>query len=93
MYTGHVTLFASFTTDLCDSVFNPPSHWVWSYIMNNCAETNRFYGALEMPVSNTIFVNGMLDPWRSVSILSTPPGAGNGVHVFNINGNITLEYI
>ncbi|XP_045200651.2 putative serine protease F56F10.1 [Mercenaria mercenaria] len=76
----------NFTTDLCDSVLNPPSHWEWSEIMNNCDETNRFYGGLNLPVSNMIFVNGMLDPWRSVGILSKPPGTLDDVAVFLING-------
>ena len=40
--------------------------------MFNNAETNRFYGGLDLPISNAIFVNGMMDPWTKVGL--TSPG-------------------
>lgn len=74
----------NFTTDQCNSVFVPPRYG-WSQVSDNCDETNRFYGGLEVPLSKAVFVNGNIDPWRGASLLDKPP-ISRDVEIILIDG-------
>ncbi|XP_045200645.2 putative serine protease K12H4.7 isoform X2 [Mercenaria mercenaria] len=74
----------NFTTDLCNSVFVPPEYG-WGQVTDNCDETNRFYGGRNLPISKSIFVNGLLDPWWRVGILEKTP-ASSDVEIILIAG-------
>ncbi|XP_052220287.1 putative serine protease F56F10.1 isoform X1 [Dreissena polymorpha] len=63
----------NFTTDQCADVICHT--WGGSQVQDKCDQTNRFYGGLELPISNVVFVNGALDPWRVVSSNGTLPNA------------------
>ena len=76
--TTHLSVFfiengnyCSFTTDQCIDVFQRV--FGGEEVQNNCDETNRFYGGLQLPVSNVLFVNGEMDPWRNVTFHTILP--------------------
>ncbi|KAK5642960.1 hypothetical protein RI129_009127 [Pyrocoelia pectoralis] len=41
------------------------------FIDNNVQHTNTFYGALDIDVSNVVFVHGSIDPWHALGITKT----------------------
>lgn len=59
------------TTDQCIGVFD--KIFGGSEVIDNSDETNRFYGGLDLPISNFVFVNGLLDPWRKVGVNGSNP--------------------
>lgn len=72
------------TTDQCIDVFRPKI-FGGEEVIDNCDETNRFYGGLNLPVSKVVFVNGGLDPWRKLSV-TVKPATASDVEVIMIEG-------
>lgn len=83
-------LFDSFTTDQCIDAFTPKI-FGGSQVDENCDETNRFYGGLELPISNVVFVNGNMDPWRKASVTDTLPNPSGDYEIINVPGRIFLR--
>jgi len=63
-------------TVLCKDVygfnFSPPVNW-----------TNTEYGSINPKGSNTLWVNGLIDPWHALGVLEAPAGAPYSVLVIN----------
>lgn len=80
-----VTYFFSFTTDQCFDAF-VPKIFGGQQVNDNCDETNRYYGGLNLPISNAVFVNGLLDPWRKASVTDKLPNASGDFEIISIPG-------
>lgn len=88
MYTENLQLqctVSSFTTDQCIDAF-APKIFGGQEVGQNCDETNRYYGGLDLPISNVVFVNGEYDPWSKVSATDSLPNASGDYEIINVRG-------
>ncbi|XP_052784512.1 putative serine protease K12H4.7 isoform X2 [Mya arenaria] len=69
----------NFTTDQCIDAFQ--QIFGGEQVTDNCAETNRYYGGLNLPVSNVVIVNGAVDPWHRISATGQLPNASGDYEV------------
>lgn len=56
--------------DLCETIFNVSASEVFEQIETTLIS----YGGRHMKCSRTLFVNGEIDPWRGLSVVSAPSG-------------------
>lgn len=72
-----------FFVQQCMDIFGPKYNM--SFLNRAVERTNTLYGALEIEVSNVVFVQGSVDPWHALGIVKT---IDQGAPAIYIKGNI-----
>ncbi|KAF5295491.1 hypothetical protein FQR65_LT10479 [Abscondita terminalis] len=58
-----------FFIEMCTDIFGPKFNS--TFLDAGVDRTNTFYGALDIEVSNVVFVHGSIDPWHALGITKT----------------------
>ena len=84
----------SLTTDQCIDLFQTDFFYMGIFgreeVQDNCEATNRFYSGLNLPISDAVFVNHGMDPWRNVSAVRYPPNTRN-IEIINVKGEFSMR--
>lgn len=65
----------------CEDIFGPKYNA--NFLDKSIDRTNTLYGALNIEVSNVVFVHGSIDPWHALGITKT---VNQGAPAIYING-------
>lgn len=76
---------AEFYIQQCKDIFGP--RYTASFLNGAVGRTNIIYGALDIEVTNVVFVHGSVDPWHALGITVT---RDHGAPAIFIKGNRIL---
>lgn len=77
-----------FSIQQCIDIFGPKYNE--TFLSNAVDRTNVIYGALDIEVSNVVFVHGSADPWHVLGITETKD---NGAPAILIKGENQIIHI
>lgn len=68
-----------FFVGMCKDVFG--SKFNMNFLNAAVERTNTLYGALDLEVSNVVFVHGSIDPWHALGIIKTMENKAPAIYI------------